>query len=55
MKKKVLALIVCVLLVVGILPLSAYAANAENIIILYENDVHCTIEGYSKLAAMKKD
>lgn len=27
----------------------------ENIIILYENDVHCQIEGYTKLAALKND
>ena len=28
---------------------------SESIVILYENDVHCAIEGYSKLAAMKKE
>ena len=27
----------------------------ESIAILYENDVHCAIEGYSKLAAMKAE
>ena len=25
------------------------------VVILYENDVHCAVEGYSKLAAMKKE
>ena len=27
----------------------------ETVVILYENDVHCAIDGYSKLSAMKKD
>ena len=31
------------------------AKNTDTIIILYENDVHCAVEGYSKLAAMKKE
>lgn len=30
-----------------------YAADTDTIVILYENDVHCAVEGYSKLAAMK--
>lgn len=29
--------------------------NTNDIIILYENDVHCNIEGYTKLAAMKNE
>ncbi len=28
-----------------------YAADTDTIVILYENDVHCAVEGYSKLAA----
>ena len=55
MKNKIIAIGVCILLLVGVLPISAFAVNTEDIIILYENDVHCAIEGYSKLAAMKKD
>ena len=30
-------------------------ADEQDVVILYENDVHCAIEGYSKLAAMKKE
>ena len=30
-------------------------AKNETIAILYENDVHCAVEGYSKIAAMKKE
>ena len=28
---------------------------SENIVILYENDVHCAVDGYAKLAAMKTE
>ena len=52
--KKLVAILTCILLVVSVFPISA-AALQEDIIILYENDVHCAIEGYSKLAAMKKE
>jgi 2',3'-cyclic-nucleotide 2'-phosphodiesterase (5'-nucleotidase family) len=37
------------------LPLSAFAANDNDIIILYENDVHCAVEGYTKLSAMRNE
>lgn len=32
-----------------------YAKDTDTIVILYENDVHCAVEGYSKLAAMKNE
>lgn len=32
-----------------------FAKDTETIVILYENDVHCAVEGYSKLAAMKNE
>ncbi len=32
-----------------------YAADTDTVVILYENDVHCAVEGYSKLAAMIKE
>ena len=53
--KKIIAMLVCMLLLVGVLPLPSFALNTEDIVILYENDVHCVIEGYSKLTAMKKE
>lgn len=34
---------------------AVYAADTDTVVILYENDVHCAVEGYSKLAAMKKE
>ena len=54
-KLKVIAVLSCLLLLMGVLPITAFAAEGEDIIILYENDVHCAIEGYSKLAALKKE
>ena len=55
MKNKITAIILCVLLTLSVFPVWAFASNAEDIVILYENDVHCAIEGYSKLSAMKKE
>ena len=45
---------------IGVTPISACNPTtidnrSDNIVILYENDVHCVVEGYSKLSAMKKE
>ena len=56
MKKRITAIVLCALLVICVFPTETFAAqNKEDIVILYENDVHCAVEGYSKLAAMKKE
>ena len=55
MKNKVIATILCLILVISALPVSVSAIDNDDIVILYENDVHCTVEGYSKLSAMKKE
>ena len=56
MKKRIAAIVLCALLVICVFPTETYAVqNTEDIIILYENDVHCAVEGYSKLSAMKKE
>ena len=56
MKTRIGILILCVLLCFGIFPEEVYAAkNTEDIVLLYENDVHGAVEGYSKLSAMKKE
>ncbi len=34
---------------------SFFGKEFESIVVLYENDVHCEIDGYSKLSAMKKE
>lgn len=55
MKKIFTATFVCILLAVSTLSISAFAVKDGDIVILYENDVHCSVEGYSKLSAMKKE
>lgn len=56
MKTRILALLLCVIMLLGTFTVTAFGAqNTEDIIILYENDVHCEIEGYSKIAAMKNE
>ena len=54
MKKRIVSLVLSALMVFCIFPMETFAVqDQEDIIILYENDVHCTVEGYSKLSAMK--
>lgn len=55
-KVKFISALICILLLIGIMPFSAFSAQkSDDIVILYENDVHCEIDGYSKLSAMKKE
>ena len=55
MKNKVIATILSLIMVISALTVSVSAIDNNDIVILYENDVHCTVEGYSKLSAMKKE
>lgn len=56
MKKRILPLILCLTLFVGMLSTTVFAtSNNDDVVILYENDVHCAIDGYSKLAALKNE
>ena len=57
MKNKILTVMVALFLVINLFPVSVFATelNDDDIIILYENDVHCEVTGYSKLSAMKKE
>lgn len=56
MKKKIVMLVICILLSINIFPTVAFAEqNTDDVVILYENDTHCVVEGYSKLSAMKKE
>ena len=53
---KIILVVLSLILVLGMFPTVTFAeATSDDIIILYENDVHCAVEGYSKLAAMKKE
>ena len=55
MRKKLLGFIVCISMVICSFAVTVLATDTESIVILYENDVHCAVEGYSKLAAMKNE
>lgn len=55
MKKRFLLIIVALSLLTCTLHLSASAKQSDDIIILYENDVHCEIEGYAVLSAMRNE
>ncbi|MBQ2003854.1 MAG: bifunctional metallophosphatase/5'-nucleotidase [Peptococcaceae bacterium] len=59
MKKRLLCIIVIVSLLICSLPVSAFAEQQNDIendiVILYENDVHCEVEGYSVLSAMRNE
>lgn len=55
MKKRLLFSIVIVSLLIFSLPVSVLAEQGDDIVILYENDVHCEIEGYSALSAMRNE
>lgn len=48
------ACLMALCILVSAVPAAAAAQN-EDIVILYENDVHCAVEGYAKLAALKKE
>lgn len=55
---KFLSVIMCLAVLVAsasVFSISAQAEKSSDIVILYENDVHCAIEGYSKLSAMKSE
>ena len=54
MKIKLLSLIIAIFTIVCTLP-ACNLTPKENIAILYENDVHCEVDGYAKLAAMKNN
>ena len=57
-KKKLVAVLLCIcVLISGVVAITLYVQNKpiEPIVILYENDVHCEVEGYSKLLAMKNE
>lgn len=53
---KLSLLLACVFLLCTVSSFSVFAEDLKNdeIVILYENDVHCNISGYSKLSAMKQ-
>lgn len=55
MKRRVLSMLIAVCLVLAMAPVGVFATEAGDIVILFENDVHCNIDGYAKLAAIKAE
>jgi len=63
MSRKLLSLFLSLALLLGAAlvalpactPAPTPESDPESIVILYENDVHCAVDGYAKLAAMKAD
>ena len=55
MKKRLVFFAVIMSLMIGILPIVALANEQDDIVILYENDAHCVIEGYSSLSALRNE
>ena len=54
-KKLLLIVLMALVLALGAFASTAFAAEGNDIIIIYENDIHCNVNGYSKLAALKKE
>ena len=55
MKKVLLLFSVIISLLISSLSISALGEQNDDIVILYENDVHCAIHGYSALAALRNE
>ncbi len=55
MKKRFLIGFIVFCLLTSVMTIVPYAAETEEIVILFENDVHCSVDGYAKLAAMKEE
>lgn len=56
LRKRNIAIILCVCIVLcAVLAVAVWIHSRPNdpVVILYENDVHCAVDGYSKLLAMK--
>ncbi len=57
-KRRILSIVICLcVLLTAALAVTLYTQNNthEPIVILYENDVHCAVDGYSKLSALKNE
>lgn len=57
-KRKILGIILCICVVLcSVLAVTVFTQNQANapVVILYENDVHCAVDGYAKLRAIKNE
>ncbi len=55
MKKRFAVGVFVFFLLVSVFTGVSYASENEEIVILFENDVHCSVDGYAKLAALKEE
>lgn len=53
MKKKFLSFLTAFALLFAFSPVTAQTPPSNEIVILYENDVHCNVDGYAKIRALK--
>ena len=49
LKKRIVLVLSVICIVSACLPVFSVAEKSDDIVILYENDVHCAIDGYSKI------
>ncbi len=56
MKKRIFSAIICMAIIGSIFTSTVFAVkNTDDIVIIYENDVHCAVDGYSKISALKNE
>ncbi len=55
MKKRLVFCFIVLCVLISATANVACANESQDIVILFENDVHCNVDGYSKLAAMKDE
>lgn len=57
MKKRIVSIVMCIFLLLSVLSATAVFAEGteDTVTILFENDVHCAVDGYSKLKAYKEE
>ena len=53
--KKILTICIAFCMTLSVFSGAVNAQDTDTIVILYENDVHCAVDGYTKLAAMKNE
>ncbi|MBQ4068102.1 MAG: 5'-nucleotidase C-terminal domain-containing protein [Lachnospiraceae bacterium] len=55
MSKRVIALLMTLSLLCMGVSTDVYAEENDDVVILFENDVHCNVDGYAKISALKTD
>ncbi|MCD8048142.1 MAG: 5'-nucleotidase C-terminal domain-containing protein [Clostridia bacterium] len=55
LRKRLLAVMCAIAIVLTAFPAATFAAEAGDIVILFESDVHCAVNGYTKLAALRNE